>query len=579
MSVAHDRYHLWITDPAFDETTREELLAIRQDTKEIEDRFYKYLEFGTAGLRGVLGAGTNRMNVYTVARASEGFARHLDTLGEAAKARGIAISYDSRRYSPEFAHLSAQIFAAHGIKVYLSDELRPVPMLSFAIRHYKTIAGVMITASHNPARYNGYKAYGEDGGQLPPEAADGVSRFMDEVEDIARIPRMAESEARAKGLIVDMGEALDQTYNAMLLELRIDKEAVKRHADLKIVYSPLHGAGNRPVRRVLSTMGFTAVKVVPEQELPDPDFSTVDFPNPEERTALKLAIQLAEKESADLVIATDPDADRTGLCVRTSTGDYQVLTGNQIGLLVMDYILAAKQRSGQLLPGSFVVTTIVSTKLARKIAAHYGVRLFEVLTGFKFIAEIIQNEDENGDGHFQFGFEESFGYLAGRDVRDKDAVVTSMLIAEMAASARDRGQTLYDALMDLYKRFGFAVEQTVSITLEGKTGIEKIKNGMTNLRAEGIPSIPGVPIVQLNDYLTGTITVTEGTAPEMPKLPPSDVLLYTLPGGLDWFCIRPSGTEPKIKIYFGFYGDDTEVLNQKLKDTRAAVEAFLRERL
>lgn len=579
MSVAHDRYHLWITDPAFDETTREELLAIRQDTKEIEDRFYKYLEFGTAGLRGVLGAGTNRMNVYTVARASEGFARHLDTLGDEAKARGIAISYDSRRFSTEFARLSAQIFAAHGIKVYLSDELRPVPMLSFSIRHYKTIAGVMITASHNPARYNGYKAYGEDGGQLPPEAADGVSRFMDEVEDIARIPRMAESEARAKGLLVDMGADLDQTYNAMLLELRIDKEAVKRHADLKIIYSPLHGAGNKPVRRVLASMGFTAVEVVPEQELPDPDFSTVDFPNPEERTALKLAIQLAEKESADLVIATDPDADRTGLCVRTSTGDYQVLTGNQIGLLVMDYILAAKQRSGQLLPGSFVVTTIVSTKLTRKIAAHYGVRLFEVLTGFKFIAEIIQNEDENGDGHFQFGFEESFGYLAGRDVRDKDAVVTSMLIAEMAASARDRGQTLYDALMDLYKRFGFAVEQTISITLEGKTGIEKIKNGMTNLRAEGIPSIPGVPVVQLNDYLTGKITVTEGTAPEMPKLPPSDVLLYTLPGGLDWFCIRPSGTEPKIKIYFGFYGDDTEVLNQKLKDTRAAVEAFLRERL
>jgi len=579
MTVAHDRYHLWITDPAFDETTREELLAIRQDTKEIEDRFYKYLEFGTAGLRGVLGAGTNRMNVYTVARASEGFARHLDTLGEADKARGIAISYDSRRYSPEFALLSAQIFAAHGIKVFLSDELRPVPMLSFAIRHYKTIAGVMITASHNPARYNGYKAYGEDGGQLPPEAADGVSRFMDEVEDIARIPRMAESEARAKGLIVDMGADLDQVYNAMLLELRIDKEAVKRHADLKIVYSPLHGAGNKPVRRVLASMGFTAVKVVPEQELPDPDFSTVDFPNPEERTALKLAIQLAEKESADLVIATDPDADRTGLCVRTSTGDYQVLTGNQIGLLVMDYILAAKQRSGQLLPGSFVVTTIVSTKLTRKIAAYYGVKLFEVLTGFKFIAEIIQNEDENGDGHFQFGFEESFGYLAGRDVRDKDAVVTSMLIAEMAASARDRGQTLYDALMDLYKRFGFAVEQTISITLEGKTGIEKIKNGMANLRAEGIPSIPGVPVVQLNDYLTGKITVTEGPTPELPKLPPSDVLLYTLPGGLDWFCIRPSGTEPKIKIYFGFYGDDTDVLNQKLKDTRAAVEAFLRERL
>ncbi len=577
MSAASERYHLWITDPAFDEKTREELLAIRQNTKEIEDRFYKYLEFGTAGLRGVLGAGTNRMNVYTVARATEGFARHLDTLGQTAKERGVAISYDSRRFSPEFASLSAAIFAAHGIKVFLSDELRPVPMLSFAIRHYQTIAGVMITASHNPARYNGYKAYGEDGGQLPPEAADGVSRFMDEVEDIARIPRMALDEARAKGLVVDIGDELDQAYNDMLLKLRIDTEAVKRHADLKIVYSPLHGAGNRPVRRVLSSMGFTAVKVVPEQELPDPDFSTVEFPNPEERTALKLAIQLAEKESADLVIATDPDADRTGLCVRTSSGDYQVLSGNQIGLLLMDYILAAKQRGGQLPPGSFAVTTIVSTKLTRRIAAHYGVRLYEVLTGFKFIAEIIKDQDENGDEHFQFGFEESFGFLAGRDVRDKDAVVTSMLIAEMAASARDRGQTLYDALMDLYKRFGFAVEKTVSITLEGKTGIEKIKSGMTSLRAAGIPDIPGVTVVQLADYLTGKITVTEGEAPEMPRLPPSDVLLYTLPGGLDWFCVRPSGTEPKIKIYFGFYGDDLDALNQKLKDTQAAVQEYLQQ--
>lgn len=579
MSTAAERYHLWITDPAFDESTREELLAIRQDPAEIEDRFYKFLEFGTAGLRGVIGAGTNRMNRYTVARATEGFARHIESLGPEAKARGIAISYDSRLYSPEFALLTAQIFTAHGIRVLLSNQLRPVPMLSFAIRHYKAIAGVMITASHNPAKYNGYKAYGEDGGQLPPEAADGVVRFMDEVDDIARISRLSEHEARARKLLVDMGDDLDQAYNDMLLQLRIDKEAVARHADMKIVYSPLHGAGNRPVRRVLDSMGFKAVYVVPEQERPDGAFPTVAYPNPEERSALKLAIELAERESADLVIATDPDADRTGLCVRAGDGSYQVLSGNQIGLLLMDYILAAKQRLGQLPAKSFVVTTIVSTKLTRRIAAHYGVDLHEVLTGFKFIAEVIQNLDEDGDGHFQFGFEESFGYLAGRDVRDKDAVVTSMLIAEMAAAAADKGQTLYDALQDLYKRFGYAVEQTISITREGKTGIEKIRSGMDALRKEGILKLPGVPIVQLNDYLLGTVQVTSGNPPKAPSLPPSDVLLYTLENGLDWFCIRPSGTEPKIKIYLGCYGSDLAALSTRLQETRTAVEAYLRDKI
>ena len=579
MSTATERYHLWITDPAFDESTREELLAIRQDPAEIEDRFYKYLEFGTAGLRGVIGAGTNRMNRFTVARATEGFARHIDTLGAAAKARGIVVSFDSRHFSPEFALLTAQIFTAHGIRVMLSNELRPVPMLSFAIRHYKAIAGVMITASHNPAKYNGYKTYGEDGGQLPPEAADGVSRFIDEVDDIARISRLSEHEARDRKLLVSVGDELDQAYNDMLLKLRIDTEAVARHADMKIVYSPLHGAGNKPVRRILDSMGFKAVLVVPEQEKPDGAFPTVAFPNPEERSALKLAIELAERESADLVIATDPDADRTGLCVRTSDGSYQVLTGNQIGLLLMDYILAAKKRSGQLLPKSFCVTTIVSTKLTRRIAAYYGVDLYECLTGFKFIAELIQNLDEDGDGHFQFGFEESFGFLAGRDVRDKDAVVTSMLIAEMAAAAADRGQTLYDALQDLYKRFGYAVEQTVSITREGKTGIEKIRDGMASLRAEGLLKLPGVPINQVNDYLAGTVRVASGDAPKAPDLPPSDVLLYTLENGLDWFCIRPSGTEPKIKIYFGFYGSDLAALEARLRQTRAAVEGYMRERL
>ncbi len=579
MSIATERYQLWISDPAFDEKTRRELLEIRDDANEIEDRFYKNLEFGTAGLRGILGAGTNRMNYYTVARATEGFARHLDTLGNAFKQRGIVISYDSRLYSKEFAQLSAQIFTAHGIKVLLFDELRPVPMISFAIRYYEAAAGVMITASHNPAKYNGYKAYGEDGGQLPPDEASGVSKCMDEVIDIARISRLSMEEARARKLLVDIGPEIDKAYNDMLLDLRIDTEVVARHKDMKIVYSPLHGAGNKPVRRILASMGFEAVMVVPEQEKPDGNFPTVAFPNPEERSALKLAIELAERESADLVIATDPDADRTGLCVRTAEGDYEVLSGNQIGLLLMDYILGAKTRAGTLPPNSFCITTIVSTKLTRRIAEHYKVDLHETLTGFKFIAELIKDLDENGDGHFQFGFEESFGYLAGRDVRDKDAIVTSMLIAEMAAAAADRGWTLHDALNDLYKRYGQAAELTISIVREGKAGLELIRNGMSALRQEGILKLPGVPIIQMTDYLTHTVRTVDGELLAAPDLPPSDVLIYTLENGIDWFCVRPSGTEPKIKIYFGFYGKDKAELEARLAETRATVEAYIRTKL
>ncbi len=501
MTLAQERYNRWTTDLNFDDSTRAELLAIAADSKEIEDRFYMDLEFGTAGLRGVLGAGTNRMNLYTVARASEGFARFLAGQGEEVKARGVAISYDSRRYSPEFAVLSARIFVSHGIKVYLSDELRPVPMLSFAIRHFGTAGGVMITASHNPAKYNGYKAYGEDGGQLPPEAAQVVADVMTSIEDFPPLLNcLSEEAARATGLWQDMGADLDEAYTAMLEKLAINRDAVKRQSQLKIVYTPLHGAGNKPVRRILSRIGFENIIVVPEQELPDPDFSTVAFPNPEERSALKMAIELAQKEGADLVIATDPDADRTGVCVRTSSGDYQVLTGNQIGLLLMDYILSAKKKSGTLPDQSFVVTTIVSTKLTQRIAAAYGVTLFECLTGFKFIAELIKEQDEFGEMHFQFGFEESFGYLAGTDVRDKDAVVTSMLIAEMAASAAEQGQTLYDLMQALYKRYGFAAEKTISITLEGKEGIAKIKSGMAALREKKADGIPGVDVLAVSDY-------------------------------------------------------------------------------
>lgn len=579
MSLATERFQYWTTDPGFDEATRQELLAIADQPNEIEDRFYMDLEFGTAGLRGVLGAGNNRMNIYTVARASEGYARFLSAQGETVKTRGVAISYDSRRFSSEFATLSARIFVSHGIKVYLSDELRPVPMLSYAIRHFQTAGGIMITASHNPAKYNGYKAYGEDGGQLPPEAATAVSDVMTSIEDFPSLLHcLSEADARATGLWQDMGADLDEAYTAMLEKLAINRDAVRRQSQLKIVYTPLHGAGNKPVRRILQRIGFTNILVVPEQELPDPNFSTVAYPNPEERSTLNLAIELARKEGADLVIATDPDADRTGVCVRSSAGEYIVLSGNQIGLLLMEYILSAKKAAGTLAEKSFVVTTIVSTKLTQRIAAAYGVTLFECLTGFKFIGELIKEKDEFGDMSYQFGFEESFGYLAGTDVRDKDAVVASMLIGEMAAAAADKGQTLYDLLQSIYQRYGFAAEKTISITLEGKEGIARIKSGMATLRAEKDVGVPGVDVVAIRDYQTRDRLDLRTMAAAPLDLPVSDVLLYEL-SGLDWFCIRPSGTEPKIKIYFGVYAESQAVCDQRLTEMRGLVEGYLRSRL
>lgn len=574
MTHAQEIYRKWLENPAIDEETRSELLAIRDNQTEIEDRFYQNLAFGTAGLRGVIAAGTNRMNRYTVARAAAGFARYLAGRGEETCRRGVVICYDPRRFSKDFALITALIMTGHGIRVRLADELRPVPMLSFAIRHFGAAGGVMITASHNPAKYNGFKAYGEDGAQLPPEAADAAAEYMDEIEDLTAITWPDEASARAKGLLTDYGPEIDQAYDKMLMGLSIGSESVRRHKDMKIVYTPLHGAGNKPVRRILARIGFENVMVVPEQEMPDPAFSTVAFPNPEERSALAMAISLAEKEGADLVVATDPDSDRTGLCVRTGDGDYKVLSGNQIGVLLLDFILGAKQSAGMLPEKSFAVTTVVSTKLTRKIAAHYSVSLFECLTGFKFIAEQIKEHDEDGDMHFQFGFEESFGYLAGRDVRDKDAVVTTMLIAEMAAVARDQGLTLYDRLQDLYKRFGYMAEKTIAITREGKEGLEKIKAAMVSLRSAKASGIPGVPVRAITDYEESerlVLATGEKTAVVMTQ---SDVLIYELEG-LDWFGVRPSGTEPKIKIYFGVYGSSQSDCDRRLAELIGQVESHI----
>lgn len=569
-------YQLWSQDPFFDEETRAELTALADQPQEIEERFYMDLAFGTAGLRGLLGAGTNRMNRYTVVRAADGFARYLLGNGRKAREQGVVISYDSRHGSAHFAQLTAAVMIGHGLRVRLSDRLRPVPMLSFAIRKFGAIGGVMITASHNPASYNGFKAYGSDGGQLPPEAAEAVSVLMQE-KGWTELPCPQETDWAGSVLFEWLGEELDCSYEAMLQQLVINREAIRRQADLKLVYTPLHGAALRPVTGILQALGFQGLHVVAEQKDPDPDFSTVAYPNPEEREALTLAIQLAEQERADLVIATDPDGDRTGLAVRRSDGEMVVLSGNQIGLLLADYILSAHQSAGTLPARAFMVTTIVSTKLMRRIAAYYDITLFECLTGFKFIAELIREHDEEGDMSFLFGFEESFGYLAGTDVRDKDAVVTSMLIAEMAAAAKEQDRTLYDQLERLYQRYGYAAEETIAITMAGKEGLEAIERTLQVLRAEP-DRFQSLGVKRIQDYQTGEErSVPDGKTRRL-AFPQSNVLLYQL-DDLDWFCVRPSGTEPKLKLYFGCYDAQADRARERMAWLRDTVDKQIRSLL
>lgn len=595
MSTFMDLYELWKSDSYFDETTREELKAIETDKKEIEDRFYRDLAFGTGGLRGVIGAGTNRMNEYTVAKATAGLAEYIRKEGPEAMRRGVVISYDSRRFSPEFARKTALVLTKSGIRVYLSDELRPVPVLSFSVRYFKAFAGVMITASHNPSKYNGYKAYGEDGGQVTLEAADAILASISAIEDIRAIESDSMDVALAGGLLTLFGEEIDKAYTEMLAGLVIDIAAIERHRDMSIVYTPLHGSGNKPVRRILSRVGFENIHIVPEQELPDGTFPTVPTPNPEDPRALAMGIELARKVDAGLVIGTDPDSDRVGVVVKTlENGEtiYKPLTGNQIGIMLLDYILSSKKSLGILPANSFAVTTIVSSKLAAPICAYYGVELQEVLTGFKFIGERIRIDDEEGDKFFQFGFEESYGYLSGTDVRDKDAVVSAMLIAGMAAQSLDRGESLADRIEDLYRRFGYGYEDAVSFTLEGKEGVERIAGAINSMKNDiaGISTpeetkelLNGLPILAVRDYSRGIRYDLSGNTirTESIDLPKSDVLIYELGGekGLDWACVRPSGTEPKLKIYFGIYGSDKTRTLLRLESVKKHVSDFVEKRL
>ena len=558
-----EKYCYWLNNPYFDDETKKELLAVSGNEKEIEDRFYKDLEFGTGGMRGLIGAGTNRMNKYMVRKAAQGLANTVSSQ-PGGKEKGIVIAYDCRRLSREFALESALVFAANGIKAYLFDSLRPTPELSFAVRHLGCAAGVVITASHNPKEYNGFKAYGSDGGQLPPKESDEVIREVNAIVDIASIPCMSEEEAREKGLLEIIGQDVDDAYIEALKRVSVNPGLCREVGKTaKLIYTPLHGSGSVPVLRILKETGFEQVIPVKEQQYPDPEFSTVKYPNPEEKSAFRLALDLAEREDVDLIIGTDPDADRAGVVVKDARGEYVTLTGNQIGCLLLEYILSQKKQRGELPENAFAATTIVSSDLAEKICRQYGVEMVTVLTGFKFIGEQIRLLDDTGKKKFMFGFEESYGYLAGTHARDKDAVVASMLIAEVFAWYRSRGMTLYDGLMELFGKYGYFMEEIDTFTLTGREGAEKIKSALNTLRDRMPGSFGRSRVAAIRDYKSRSRRVLKTGETQRLELPESDVLYFEMESG-SWFCIRPSGTEPKIKIYYGVSAGSEESACEEL---------------
>ncbi|MFI3230328.1 MAG: phospho-sugar mutase [bacterium] len=565
-------YESWLSDDFFDQETKNELLAIKDDEKEIEDRFYRSLEFGTAGLRGVIGAGTNRMNIYTVSKATQGFANYLlkykDEFAKESK-DGIVIGYDSRFMSPEFAEITALVLNANGIKAYVFDELRPVALVSFAIRELNCMGGIVITASHNPPEYNGYKVYGDDGAQVPFPRDKEIIDFVEAVADFKEIKTMDKQDASAKGLFNEIGAEIDEKYDAKVLEQSFNKD----ESDFKIVYTPIHGSGNKPVRRILEKAGFKNVFVVKEQELPDSNFSTVDYPNPEDPKAFELGLKLAKELSADVILGTDPDADRVGAIVKNKDGEYQILTGNMMGVLIQDYILSQRKESGILSSNDAIISTVVSTNMAQVIAEDYGVYYENVLTGFKFIGEkILGFENSTGDAskNFVFGFEESYGCLAGTYARDKDAIVATLLICEMANLYNKQGMTIPEKLDSLYEKYGYYKEDIKSITLKGIEGLKNIDRIMNDLRAETPTIIDGVKVKTLTDYKTGEVKDLLTGDLSKTSLPASNVLYFELEDG-SWFCVRPSGTEPKIKIYFGIKGTSHDDANSKMQKIMAGV--------
>ncbi len=558
-------YEQWVNDEYFDEKTRAELKSIEGDDKEIQERFYKSLEFGTGGLRGIIGAGTNRMNIYTVSKATQGFANYIKKQGDEAVKMGVAIAYDSRRMSPEFAETAALVLNGNGIKTYLFESLRPTPVLSFSVRHLGCTGGIVVTASHNPPEYNGYKVYWADGGQVPFPRDMEIIKEVEAVSDFKEIKKADKEQAAKDGLFNIAGKEVDDEYVKNVKAQLINPDLIKSAKDLKIVYTPLHGTGNIPVRRVLKEVGFENVNVVPEQELPDSEFSTVGYPNPEDPKAFTLAMKLADEIGADIVVGTDPDADRVGAVVKNGKGEYVILTGNMTGVLLTEYILSSKKESGRLPENGAVVSTIVSTDLTKAIAKNYGVDYFEVLTGFKYIGEKIKEFEKDGSHTYLFGFEESYGCLAGTYARDKDAVVATMLICELAAFYKSKGMTLYEGLQEVYKKYGFYKESIKSITLKGIEGIENMKKIMETFRSGTPEEIGGSKVVESRDYNAGTFKNYQTGEDGKVNLPKSNVLYYVLENGT-WFCVRPSGTEPKIKIYFGSKGESLEAAEKNIEN-------------
>ena len=558
-----ENYKKWCEDTYFDEATRAELKAIEGNDKEIQERFYKDLEFGTGGLRGIIGAGTNRLNIYTVSKATQGFANYIIKQGEDAVKKGVAIAFDSRRMSPEFAEITALVLNGNGIKTYIYPSLRPTPMLSFAVRELNCTGGVVITASHNPPEYNGYKVYWADGGQVPYPRDEAIIEEVNAVTEFHTIKTANKDEAVKAGLFNVIGEEVDEAFDKNVLAQIVNPEIIKEQHDLKIVYTPIHGSGNKPVRRVLEKAGFENVTVVPEQELPDSEFTTVGYPNPENPAVFELAIKLAEKIDADIILGTDPDCDRVGAVVKTKDGSYTVLTGNMTGTLICNYICSQKAKLGTLPKNGALVSTIVSSEMTKAIAKKYNLAYFDVLTGFKYIGEKIKEFEQTGDYQYVFGFEESYGCLSGTYARDKDAVVASLLICEMAAYYKSRGMSLYDGLMELYDTYGVYKEIIHSITLKGIEGIENMKKIMDTLRKDAPSEIAGVKVTETRDYLEDKIVDVATGKVSPTNLPKSNVLYFTLADDT-WFCVRPSGTEPKIKIYFGTKADTVENAEKKI---------------
>ncbi|WP_314112495.1 phospho-sugar mutase [uncultured Granulicatella sp.] len=541
--------------------------------KEKEEAFYAPLEFGTAGMRGIVGPGINRMNIYTVRQATEGLARLIETYGEEAKKRGVAIAHDSRHFSPEFALESAKVLVKHGIKAYVFEDLRPTPELSYAVRHLHTFAGIMITASHNPAAYNGYKVYGEDGGQMPPKDADALTEYVRQVENPLAVDVVTKEELEQSALFEWIGEAVDAAYLEEIKSVSVNPALLSNTKDLSVVYTPLHGTGLMLTKRALDQAGFTGLQIVSEQAVPDGDFTTVKSPNPEEAGAFEYAIRLGEETKADVLLATDPDADRMGAAVRQPDGTYQVITGNQIAAILLDYLLFAHQKAGTLPTNAAAVKSIVSSELPTVIAEHYGAKMVNVLTGFKFIAEQIKNYEETNAHTFMFGFEESYGYLVQPFVRDKDAIQAVLLLTEVAAHFKSEGKTLYDGLQALYEKYGYFLEKTISVTVQGLEGPAKIKALLDGLRKEVPSNFGGIKVAVAQDFAVNQQVDSQGVTSEI-GLPTSNVLKYILEDG-SWIAVRPSGTEPKIKFYMGVKAATQEEAQEKLVKFQKDLDAYI----